>query len=270
MTQMTQMTQELGNTKTSSIRGRKWCLTLNNWSIEDLQNLKNTLTQKHAMFCIGEEIGEQGTPHLQGYVEFKNPLSLQSLKKINTKIHWERTRGSKEQNIEYCSKDGVIHSNFQLPKKIQILQQYESTVWKKWQQEILDILETQPDGRTIHWVYDPTGNNGKSYLCRYIYNKYKCIIASGKMTDIFNQCKNFLDENNNEDPEIILVDTPRSNIEYISYTALEKLKDKLLYSGKYEGGIVQFLNDVHVIVFANEKPALGKMSYDRFNIININ
>lgn len=53
----------------------------------------------------GTEHQEQGTPHLQGYVVFKNPQSFDSLKKYLPRAHWEKARFDHETNINYCSKE---------------------------------------------------------------------------------------------------------------------------------------------------------------------
>ena len=39
---------------------------------------------------------------------------------------------------------------------------------RKWQQKILDIIQTEPNSRTINIVYDPEGGKGKTYLCKYL------------------------------------------------------------------------------------------------------
>lgn len=51
------------------------------------------------------EVGESGTPHLQGYVEMKNPCRLAAMKKLIPQAHLEVSRGSKEQAIMYCLKE---------------------------------------------------------------------------------------------------------------------------------------------------------------------
>lgn len=55
----------------------------------------------------GFEIGEQGTPHLQGYVEFENAVSMKRVKtEIGDKAHVEKRRGTNRQARDYCRKDG--------------------------------------------------------------------------------------------------------------------------------------------------------------------
>jgi len=51
------------------------------------------------------EVGESGTPHLQGYVEMKSPCRLTAMKKLIPQAHLEVSRGSKEQAIMYCLKE---------------------------------------------------------------------------------------------------------------------------------------------------------------------
>lgn len=87
-------------------RGRAWCFTLNNYNEEHEKLLKNILCQ---YMIYGKEIGELGTPHLQGYVYFKSARTFSSLKKkFGSLFHIERAKGTVEQNIDYCSKDGSI------------------------------------------------------------------------------------------------------------------------------------------------------------------
>jgi hypothetical protein len=51
-----------------------------------------------------EEIGENNTPHLQGFIAFKTRKRLTQLKKWIPEAHFEVARGSPEENKAYCSK----------------------------------------------------------------------------------------------------------------------------------------------------------------------
>lgn len=81
---------------------RNYCWTLNNYTQEDILSI-SAWDCKYIVF--GKEIGEQGTPHLQGYVEFENPRTIKGLKKLNPRIHWEARRGTAKQAREYCIKE---------------------------------------------------------------------------------------------------------------------------------------------------------------------
>lgn len=85
-------------------RARNWCFTLNNPTSNDEDELKALKGVKY--MCVGHEVGDSGTPHLQGYVQFKDAKTISSLKKVNKAIHWEIARGSADQASEYCKKDG--------------------------------------------------------------------------------------------------------------------------------------------------------------------
>lgn len=257
-----------GNTKLPP-RNRRWCFTLNNWTEDEKSQL--IMYFQGASYIIGDEIcPSTKTPHLQGYVEFKNQKCFSALKKINPRISWRHAKGNKEQNITYCSKETNYTSNFPIPRKEQILNnEYKDVTWRPWQQMILDIIETKPDRRTINWFWEEKGNEGKTFIATYLVLKYDALVLSGKTSDISNQIKTWLDTHKDESfPTVAILDAPRSTQDFINYQALEKVKDGLIYSGKYEGGIC-ILAPLHLFVFANQLPEFNKLSEDRWNIIGI-
>ena len=72
---------EKGNTKLSpkqDNQAKRWCFTLNNYTEDDLKNLE--LGFDRDKFIIGKEVGENGTPHLQGYVNLEVKQRLTELK----------------------------------------------------------------------------------------------------------------------------------------------------------------------------------------------
>ena len=92
-------------------RSRCFCITINNpEKLEEgmLTALKEELKKKAKYFVFGQEVGEQGTPHLQGFVWFKNQLVFPTVKKIflGTGAHIEQAKGTAYQATVYCKKDG--------------------------------------------------------------------------------------------------------------------------------------------------------------------
>lgn len=87
-----------------SSQARRWCFTLNNPSFQDgLFDLD--AGWEAARYAIYQsERGEAGTPHHQGYVEFKSPKRLSWCRKLIPGAHWEPARGTQEENTAYCSK----------------------------------------------------------------------------------------------------------------------------------------------------------------------
>lgn len=275
---MSQMSQsDEGNTKTSSQlsssnrnRSRKWIGTLNNYDSKEMSQMSQDFIKFCEAYIIGEEVGESGTPHLQIYVEFKNQVDFSRLKKDYPRVHWEKARGTREQNRTYCSKDGVFTEKNMIGFKqsviMRALASYDNVVWRPWQINIIRLLEEKPNDRTIIWAWEPTGNVGKSFLAKWLVIKHKAIIADGKKDNVFNQV--FASLENEIEPYLIILDIPRHNIDYVNYGVLESLKNGMIYSGKYEGGVCIFPNP-HVLVFANTPPDRGRMSDDRWLVLDI-
>ncbi|AXQ66259.1 MAG: putative viral replication protein [Circoviridae sp.] len=85
-------------------RLRNFVFTLNNYKDADIKYLKH---YECNYLVYGKEIGESGTPHLQGYVELSKQRSFKSVAK-EMKWHIEARRGTQAQAIKYCKKDGDI------------------------------------------------------------------------------------------------------------------------------------------------------------------
>ena len=87
-------------------RNRAWCITINNFNASDWFAIKNLF--KNASYAIcGEEVGKQGTSHLQAYYHAPNPVSLAFMKKHLPRAHLTVANGSDQQNKDYCGKDGT-------------------------------------------------------------------------------------------------------------------------------------------------------------------
>lgn len=87
-------------------RSRNWFLTLNNYTQEELDKLCQDLKDDDVVYYImAKEVGESGTPHIQGEVRFKNPRQLSGMKKFSSRAHWEKTISPDDAN-KYCKKDG--------------------------------------------------------------------------------------------------------------------------------------------------------------------
>ncbi len=91
--------------QSSDNKYRGWCFTINNWNADDEAILATLGNKPSTVWLIyGKEIGESGTPHLQGYVYFRHQVRLSSLKKAHKTAHWEPAHGSHAAQALYCKK----------------------------------------------------------------------------------------------------------------------------------------------------------------------
>lgn len=54
----------------------------------------------------GNEVGEEGTPHLQGYVSFNKRMYRTQVSRMMPRARLEIARGTPDEAAEYCTKDG--------------------------------------------------------------------------------------------------------------------------------------------------------------------
>lgn len=243
-----------------------WFFTFNNYNVAVIGSLVSEFQVKCEWYVFQEETGKSGTPHLQGTIALKSkgrPLETFSFKGI----HWEKTKAIKSA-IDYCTKldsrTGEIYTNIVVPKPLKLL---NYTDMYPWQAKIVDLVTGEPDDRTINWFYETKGCTGKTVLAKYICAKHNALLISGKSAD----CKFAVVDFHKAQkrwPEIIIMNVPRINHDFINYEALESIKDGAFFSGKYESGMAIF-NSPHIIVFANELPNLTAMSRDRWLITQI-
>lgn len=290
------------------MQGKRWVFTLNNYTPDEVQVVKNVLeTAKYGVF--GYEVGENGTPHLQGFVIFESNKRLNALKNaIGQRAHLEIARGTSQQAATYCKKDGNYEEYGSLPteqgKRSDIVRfkewiqesdvrpserdiaeqfpslyvRYRSSALRMvellypqpalvegelraWQRQLFDELDGEPDDRSIRFIVDPRGGKGKSWFIRYVLtNKGSETqrLSIGKRDDLAYA----IDVNK----RIFLFDVPRGQSEYLQYGILENLKDRMVFSAKYESCGKVLLHNCHVVVFMNEEPDMNKLTRDRYKI----
>lgn len=209
---------------------------------------------------VGQEVcPTTNRKHLQGYLQFEHKTRPFSLSLPKT-VHWEAAKGSPAANYTYCSKEGKFEAwgtvKMHAPEPpLKLL-----TEPRPWQAEVLTMVAEEPDDRTIVWLWEPTGNAGKSALSKLLCAKHGAIVCAGKAADMkfqIAQCK--------PKPKIVIFDVPRSNTDWISYTGIEEIKNGCFASSKYESGMV-LMNSPHILVYSNQRPDTHKMSADRWKI----
>ena len=130
------------------------CFTLNNYSAEEeaqIVNLKNDERIKYMI--VGREVGESGTPHLQGYIRRRGGQKFNAWKRMLPRAHIEQCRGTEEQNKDYCSKEGDICIEHGVPFGHGKYGQYSSAMSSLISNDISiqDFKEQYPDIAFKHY-----------------------------------------------------------------------------------------------------------------------
>lgn len=287
-------------------QARSWCFTVNNPE-GDCPLTAGEGHVRYAVWQL--ERGERGTYHWQGYAEFDRPVRLAHLKGLLPTAHWERRRGSPDEARNYAMKEDSrqagpwetgtfggeqgkrtdlalacetlkagglkrvaeehpttfvkFHRGFQALADITSnpTPMADGTYnLKLWQLCLLEKLRDPPNDRTIYWVVDKEGGNGKTWFCKFLVRNHQAIVLGGKSMDILYGYRG---------QKIALFDYPRESEEWVNYGAMEKVKDGIWFSGKYESGM-KTCETPHVVGLSNFMPDLKKFSLDRWKILVIN
>jgi len=293
-------------------RARNWCFTLNNYTDEKLTEL-SAIDVKDPQgdveyIIFGKEVGESGTPHLQGFVVFKKRKRMTECITTIGQAHWSTTR-MVENSIKYCKKEGDFIELGSAPKNTKQGRRTDLEDFKN------DVKEGMRDMATIMQVHTQVAASYKSFVKDYLrVTKPEVVLETHPLrqwqTDL-NEILNrpadkreiifvvdmigntgkswfarYYTSNHNaqiiipskkadmayaleEDKRAYIFDCPRSKQgEFVQYDFLEEVKNGFVFSSKYESCFKTFATP-HVVVLMNEMPQMDKLSVDRFKIITL-
>lgn len=147
-------------------------------------------------------------------------------------------------------------------------EEFSNASLRPWQEALVDIVQEDPNPRRIHWIWEDTGNTGKSWMTKYLAAMHNaCILTAGKKADMaylyskMAPCK------------VVVFDLSRTTEpgegrEHFldgAYSLAEDLKNGMVVSTKYDSTNV-LTKTCHVIFFANFAPDQTKWSADRYAI----
>lgn len=248
------------------IRARGWFLTVWNYT----GNILNTLNTLNCKKMIANETAPTtGKQHYHVYLYGRNAFKWSFLCSLFPDSKIEVAKGAPKHNLKYLSKQNLVHNDWpdlivERPiYKGDDLPLYENLF--DWQKNILDIIDTKPDDRTVYWFYEPNGCSGKSKFGKYLcfHNPQVCLLTATKSADILTA----VDTQYNT----YIFDFPRTlGQDYCPYTAIEQVKNGFITDSKLkkQARIVCF-DPPHIFCFSNYAPDVSKLSKDRWNIYNI-
>lgn len=244
------------------------------WSnnIQDIVSGMCDQYAKHWIYQV-ERCATTGNLHVQGYWNLKTKdrpkalaakVSEQGMEGVT--ISASSTAGKEALRL-YCMKDDTrvdgpwsdrpIFRGEDIPK--------DADLWE-WQKEMKQEMLQKPDTRKIHWIWDPTGGNGKSDLCKHIgwFLQKDCEVFSNmKANDVSSQVVEAGSR------KIYIWDLERTKPSDVSstdlYCSIESVKNGYVRAGKHKGGKL-WMAKPHVYIFSNSLPAIKLLSLDRWII----
>lgn len=173
---------------------RNFCATINNYDDDDVERIRGIGSDPSTGYLVvGWEIGESGTPHLQIYVEFKNPRSFSAVcKKIGG--HIEVRKGTAKQASDYCKKDGKFEEFGEIKNPNGVRKDYgiikeltkegmgiksmliedviNDPLTLKFAENICKYLEPERNWDCkIIWLWGPTGTGKSKWAYEYCKDK---------------------------------------------------------------------------------------------------
>lgn len=223
---------------------KRWCFTLNNFNQTDISSIVPIILDNCIMGIVGREVGASGTPHLQGYCNFKKKVRPLSLFK-SMKIHWEKCKGTEKQNIEYCSKDNDIIVSVGMPTPPRTISR---SAMYDWQLDLVNLFEIpcEWDDRTIYWRYGAV-NIGKTQFAKWLCVHLNAVVIGGHARHMLAQVQK------QKAPIYIVLLSYGDNI--ISYRAIEQIKDGLFTSHfGTDNNSMEVRDAPHILIIGNEPP----------------
>ena len=273
--ELSKLSEGEGNAKPPPSKRKQCCYWKCNYHLKSEETIPIIFEQIEGIFgplcdtyIFSEELGSsKETLHIEGYMIFEKKVDFNKIQKL---FKWSdlqaSTKAYAKAGQKYCAKEGLrsIRKNCKIPKPL-VLMTSDKLLDK--QKRIADKFKEDEDplfGRKVYWFWESDGEWGKSICCKYMVDQMGATIVEGANNDVLFGIASLI-ESTGECPRIVIFDIPRVNEGGVSYQAIEKLKNGMFFSPKYESGMCRF-NSPHLICFANEPPKIGKLSKDRWII----
>jgi hypothetical protein len=279
---------------------KTWDFTLNNYTDLDIGMLNNW-TEQVASLLVSKEVGENGTPHLQGRVTFKRAYRLTGVKKLHSKCHWEITKCP--QDSLYVIKEGSdviinqvkkraaredltsartailahncwkdVMSDAALEPVVRKYMNWCKEVWVTKPAPAFDLEELRPWQRELVDEFAvPAGDRKIIWLCDEKGGMGKTVLSKYLATRgafYFKNGKTADIAYAYQMETTIIMDLTRSVEGHVNYEIMEALKDGIVFSGKYQSCSKIRTEAAHFCVMSNFMPDMTKLSADRWDVRN--
>lgn len=265
--------EQTGTTRTNPLAMFDITIPCDRFTLGEVLNFMRSHCKR---WCFQQEEGTE-----TGYIHFQCRVSLITKKRLANAITWINTKLpgchlSATANPTHHAGDEfyVMKEDTRIdgpwtdrddldPIKLQKRFRHD-IVWRPWQQDILNIMATEPNDRDINVIVDLKGKNGKSFLTCYLGNAKRAIRvpAQKESRDIMRMILNMPEKST------YFIDLPRatSHLHQQSiYSAIEEIKNGYCYDDRYSFR-EKYFEPPHVFVFTNNVPDGNLVSRDRWKI----
>ena len=168
--------------------------------------------------------------------------------------------------------DGLAHDKLSALKTYQYSistdLNVDEVVLKPWQKIVFDMID-HPSDRTLIWIIGTEGNEGKTFLQKYIKQIYGTRrVLKTELNARKSDVAYMLSQTSLTCKDIFLFNLLRSDAE-VAYGLLENIKDGYLVSVKYKTKEVKIKIPNVVMVFSNDYPDEKQLSKDRWEVYTI-
>lgn len=230
----------------NSKQARGWCFTINNYTDQDTESMPNV----PGYVIYGREVApETGTPHLQGFAYFPNKATFKKVKALFPRAHIEIMKGTAEQAIVYCKKEGNFTEHGEPPsqgkrkdldiikdkiKNNEVVRMRDVTLEAKSLQSIKVaevLLKYHEIKRTwkpyVKWLHGPTGTGKTRTAMEELGDDVYVAMESNKWWEGYDAHEN------------VLIDDMRKD--FCKFHVLLRLLDRYEFRLENKGGSRQFL-----------------------------
>jgi len=248
-------------------RSRNWVFTANNYTDLDISLIQSLCYTTSIKYCVIGKEGNDATPHLQGFICFKDARTLGGVRKILPLAHWEiKSKWSSfQQASDYCKKEGDFWEYGVLPmdqvgkgaaekdrwsrmiglastRRLNDLRDEEPSAfvkyygtWKKISKDY-QVSPSDLDGCCGIWYWGVPGA-GKSYAARHTFFPF-----------YEKECNKWWD-GYQEEPYVIIDEVEQDHGKFLGHF-LKKWSDRYSFSAEIKGGKLQ-IRPLKIVVTSN-------------------
>lgn len=232
-----------------------------------------TLQNLHVKYIIfGRELGEQGTPHLQGYLVLFKEKTLSATKTfigINS-IHLEVALGSSIQNKEYCSKEGDVFEKGTRPltakEKGEEGKKYWSNLIKLSEDGKLDQIKAEDPKLYFHHIrtiqYHRTNAAQKPHSLEKLDNLWiwgktgtgKSLSVELRYPNAYKKMQNKWWDGYNDEEVVFIDDLDKKKAQDFMGALIKNWADHGAFLAECKGGNTRYIRPKTIIVTSNWAP----------------